>query len=140
MTAIIDASLAIGLLLPDHPRHARAVALVERAESLGYSLRLAPQTAYEAWVVLSRPVSDNGYGITPAALRKTLRSLRSVYPLLPDPADLVDRWLDLCGQYDVKGKPAHDARLAAWAMAHEVRAILTLNPGDFPRYGLTVLS
>jgi predicted nucleic acid-binding protein len=36
------------------------------------------------------------------------------------------------------GKPAHDARIAAIMLAHNVTNILTLNPDDFSRYqGIT---
>lgn len=138
MRAVLDANVLVGLFLEDGPRSDDARDLLDR-HPLADKV-LAPQTVYEAYVVLSRPRSDNGYGFRGRDVREKLRIFSSQVPILPDTSDLVDRWLDLCETHDVKGKPAHDARLAAWANAHGVTAILTLNPGDFARYGLTVLA
>jgi len=54
--------------------------------------------------------------------------------LLPEPPDIAERWLQLVRQYEVKGKEVHDARLVAFAVAHRIGDILTLNPDDFTRY------
>ena len=138
MTALIDANVLVGLLLADTAREAESVALLRRHPGLRHVL--APQSCYEAYVVLTRPASANGLDVSPSEAEDRVRRLSSVTEVLPDPSDLLVRWLDLCKRHAVQGKSAHDARLAAWAHAHGVRAILTLNPGDFVRYGLVVLS
>jgi hypothetical protein len=37
--------------------------------------------------------------------------------------------------HSVSGKPAHDARLVAFMDGHGIRQLVTLNAGDFTRYG-----
>ena len=37
-------------------------------------------------------------------------------------------------EYRVSGKNAHDARLVAAMVVHEIESILTFNTGDFLRY------
>ena len=52
------------------------------------------------------------------------------------------RWRRLVTARGVSGKPAHDARLAAAALAAGVGAVLTFNGKDFRRFapdGLTAL-
>jgi hypothetical protein len=40
----------------------------------------------------------------------------------------------LVRNYDIKGKPAHDARLVAAMLRHDVTDLVTFNAGDFARY------
>jgi len=58
----------------------------------------------------------------------------AAFVLLPDPAGLMERWLHLCERREVRGRQAHDARLAAWMIEHGMKDLLTLNPGDFTRF------
>lgn len=94
---------------------------------------------YEAWVVMTRPSSLNGFGWLPSKAHAILAGVRSQFLFVPDPLNLVDEWLALCLQHNVSGNPAHDARLAAYAIAVGADGVLTLNPGDFRRFGITVL-
>ena len=106
----------------------------------GLELCICSQTIYELWVVGTRPGSSNGLGLPTERVHTYLRELREVMTWLVDPIDLCQQLVDLCRLHDVKGRPAHDARLAMLAIAHGIDTIITLNPGDFKRYGLNVIS
>lgn len=88
----------------------------------------------EFWVVTTRPQAVNGLGLSTADADAERRRLESLFPLLPDPPDLYARWVGLVNQFGVSGKPAHDARIVAAMLAHELTHILTFNGGDFRRY------
>ena len=60
--------------------------------------------------------------------------LRRAFQVLPDPEDLLDRWLNICKLYSILGKPAHDARLIAVAEANGISQLVTLNGGHFQRF------
>jgi hypothetical protein len=60
-----------------------------------------------------------------------IASLRARFPLLDEGPAVFEKWLDLVAGTEICGKRAHDARLAAVALANGVSAILTLNVGDF---------
>jgi len=105
-----------------------------RLSDAGAEFCIAPQTIYEFWTVATRPVDRNGLGRDPADARRDIESIRKAYTLLMDPPYLLDRWLDLCSNYGIRGKPSHDARLVVFMFAHEIRRLLTLNPGDFARF------
>jgi predicted nucleic acid-binding protein len=94
----------------------------------------ANQSLFEFWVVATRPLEVNGLGMGAHQARGEVLGILNAFSLLPDPADLLERWLDLCVRHSVCGRPAHDARLVAVMLAHGITHLLTLNPGDFARY------
>lgn len=112
--------------------------LCERAiqESLqhGAALYLATQVIIGYWAVSTRPMEANGLGRSTELTYVDCMDYLRLMSLLPEPPDIAEQWLQLVRQYDVKGKEVHDARLVAFAVAHQIRDILTLNPDDFSRY------
>ncbi len=59
--------------------------------------------------------------------------------MLPDNESIYTHWKNLVLQ-GVNGKRAHDARIAASALAHNVDAIATLNVQDFKDFGIYLIS
>lgn len=107
---------------------------LENLSLSGSRLCLATQSLYEFWSVVTRPVSSNGFDLAPTDAREAILNFRRDYFVLPEPLDLIDRWLALCTRYAVLGRPSHDARLVAVADAHGIERILTLNSGHFARF------
>jgi predicted nucleic acid-binding protein len=138
------ALLDTGIVLRDSNTQDAQHSLVTRSIGIllssGWELCIVPQCIYEFWSVATRPAAVNGLGFAPPDARGRSESLLAAFTLLPDPPDLVHRWLELCERYGVSGRQAHDARLVAAMLAHGVTHILTLNGADFRRYAeLTVL-
>ena len=96
---------------------------------------MTPQVLIEFWVVATRPLDANGFGWEPAAAGKALKGFLSIFPLLPDEPQLLDRWLTLVTTFGVRGKRAHDIRLVAIMAIHGVSHILTFNTADFANIG-----
>jgi hypothetical protein len=94
-----------------------------------------PASAYEFWVVATRPLHENGLGFTTGACGVELGEIESLFPIQLDVPDAFARWKQLVATHDVKGKPAHDARLVAAMEIHSIDSILTFNKSDFVRYG-----
>ncbi len=138
MRCLVDTSVLVRVVDPSSPLHERVRDFLDTL-SQDHELLVAPQCLYELWVVVSRPLASNGLGQTSGETDRIPGGILRFARLLPDPGDLVDRWRRVCLQHSVIGKPAHDARLAAFALAHSINAIVTLNEGDFKRFGLTVL-
>jgi predicted nucleic acid-binding protein len=95
---------------------------------------VSPQTLYEFYAVVSRPMEVNGLGLAPDTADQLVTELRAQFDFRPDPPDLVDHWQHLVSQHRISGKPAHDARQAAWLLAHGLQHIYTLNVRDFARF------
>src|SRR5688500_16149735 len=76
-------------------------------------LCVTAQTLFEFWSVATRPKTANGFDLSPAIAFQEITKLRSAYRLLDEKSDTVDRWLQLCVDLEVRGRPSHDARIVA---------------------------
>jgi len=128
---LLDTNILRAYMNHEDSLHLSVVNRIVALRAAGYELLIAPQCLYELWVVLTRPVEANGLGKSPEEADEVCSELREDFTLLPDPNDLVDEWQSLCRAYSIRGRRAHDARLVAWMVKHQVNAILTLNPEDF---------
>jgi hypothetical protein len=63
-----------------------------------------------------------------------LRLVERLFPLLPDMPTVYPEWRQLVVNFEVIGVQAHDARLVAAMIAHDVTHLLTFNTSDFSRY------
>jgi predicted nucleic acid-binding protein len=137
---LLDTNILLRNALQDDPRHQEVRQAVLRLTGQGAELHFGTQNAVEFWVVVTRPVAVNGIGLPADRAGQEVAGLFGPFTLLPDPPDLVTRWLELCTRYRVLGRQAHDTRLVALMLAHQVTYILTLNAADFARYTeITVL-
>lgn len=141
MTYVVDTNVLLRTLEPAHPMYmpaSRSIALLIRQ---GETLCMLPQSIYECWVVATRPLAQNGLGLTGAQTHNEIDVFKTYLSLLPDIPAIFPLWEQLVLQYAVMGKPAHDARIVAAMQAHNVTCLLTFNKRDFIRYaGITVLT
>lgn len=134
MAILVDASVLLRLCDANDGRYEECRRVLEPETATRHDLRLCAQAIIEYWVVATRPIAQNGYDLSPVEAGYDVAEFRTFLPNLPEPPDMSDRWLRLVTRHSVKGKPSHDARLAALMEAHDVRQLLTLNPRDFARY------
>lgn len=140
MSTLLDTNILSRAAQPGHAMHQLAVDAVAELRHQGETLCLVPQNLYEFWVVCTRPAAQNGLGMSPAEAQAELSRLKALFTLLDETSAIFPQWEQLVAQYQVCGKNAHDARLAAAMMVHGLSRILTFNVGDFQRYPtLTVL-
>jgi hypothetical protein len=85
-------------------------------------------------VVCTRPVAQNGLGLTPERAHQEIVQVRTLFGLLPETSNVYATWEMLVAKYGVAGKPAHDARLVALMLEHRVDRIMTFNDADMNRY------
>ncbi len=135
MTRILaDTNVFLRLAQPDHPDGKVAFQALRLLGEAGYAISLTPQSCYEYYVVATRPVDRNGLGMTPADAVEDIEILIRRFRLLRDERGIFDAWVELVERHAVRGKPAHDARLAAAALRHGITCLLTFNSSDFKRY------
>jgi len=85
-------------------------------------------------VVATRPRAVNGLGLTVDEAITRLHEIEETFLLLPEPPDIAKAWADVVREHRVLGKQAHDARLVALMLSHDISQLLTLNVSDFARY------
>jgi predicted nucleic acid-binding protein len=131
---LIDTSPLLRTLQVRHPQYETAARALETLSNRGRHLHIVPQNLFELWVVATRPVSQNGLGLSIMEATSELMRLKSLFPLLPDTPAIYPVWESLVIQYQVSGKPAHDARLVAAMRVHGLTTILTFDKTGFSRY------
>lgn len=114
--------------------HIQCIEAVEYLAEASYILYVCAQVMIESYVVASRSIENNGLGLTVAETRQFLNDIVESFPCLPEPSDIGRQWYSLMMKYTVIGKQAHDARIVALMLTHNITHILTLNPADFARY------
>jgi predicted nucleic acid-binding protein len=131
---LIDTSTLLRTLQPSHPQRETVRVAIKALTARGRELHIVPQNLFELWVVATRPVAQNGLGLSITEATSELMRLKSMFPLLPDTPAIYPVWENLVIQYQVSGKPAHDARLVAAMLVHGLTTILTFDKTGFSRY------
>jgi predicted nucleic acid-binding protein len=117
-----------------HPQFETAIRALEILPAQGRDLHIVPRNLIELWVVATRPVEQNGLGMTPTAAAVEVARLKSMFVLLPDTSAIYPVWERLVTLHRVSGKPAHDARLVAAMQVHGLTAVLTFDRSGFTRF------
>jgi len=138
---LIDTNILIRVAYEGDSRHEKCAAAIDTLTENKESLYVCAQVLAEFWVVLTRPSAVNGCGLQFEEAATALADARASFKCLTEPPDMADRWQAVVRENQVMGKQAHDARLVALMLAHNVTRILTLNPSDFARYqGITAVT
>lgn len=135
-TYLLDTNILVRLSNQDDPQHLASRRAIQKLKRDGARLCLMYQVMIEFWVVATRPVAQNGLGWMPQHARQSIDELQEVFELLGDPTDLFRNWLDLVTRVPVRGKRAHDARIAAFAQCGKIDYVLTFNRSDFDGLGI----
>jgi predicted nucleic acid-binding protein len=132
---LVDTNVVLRLIQPGHPHRDPALdAMALLAARDGETFAVAPQTLYEMYVVCTRPVAQNGLGLTPGQAHGEIVQARALFQLLPETDTVYAAWEGLVVKYGVAGKPAHDARLIALMIVSGLRSVLTFNDAHLTRY------
>ncbi len=81
MNTLLDTNILTRSLYKTDPLHQPAMEAVDNLRRQGDQLCLVPQNFYEFWVVCTRPIAQNGLGMTPAEVE--LPPLGFQAPLAP---------------------------------------------------------
>jgi len=107
----------------------------------GETVCVLAQSLYEFWVIATRPLEANGFGMSATEAQIRLAEFEARLTLKTDRPEIYAEWKQLVTQHSVMGKPAHDARIAAAMKVHGITHLLTFNVGDFKRFQqITVVS
>jgi predicted nucleic acid-binding protein len=134
MNVQLDTNILTRLAQPSHRLHATALAAVRGIRSAGHGIAIVPQNLFEFWVVATRPIAENGLGLSVPEAKVELDKLKRAFVLLLDTPTLLGEWERLTVVHNCRGKPADDARIIAAMNVHLLTHLLTFNVGDFSRY------
>ena len=133
MKILVDTNVLLRLGDKRHAMHGEALAAIGWLDANGYECVIVPQVLYEYWVVATRPLQNNGLGMSVSEADAATSQSVEFFRLLLDERGIFTYWRDLVATNDVKGKNAHDARLVAAMQRHGVTDLLSFNKSDFTR-------
>ncbi len=140
MNILLDANILLRLADPSSAAHAVAATSVSALRTQGEALHIVPQCIYEFWAVATRPIANNGLGLSAAECLQEVANVKAAFPLLNDKPILFTEWEAIVSVFACQGKAAHDARYVAAMRTHGLTHLLTFNVSDFTRYsGITLL-
>lgn len=107
----VDTSVLIRTLQPHNPLYTIAVRAIRLLPERGRRLHIASQNLIELWAVATRPLGENGLGMSAAQSTVELERIKSMFTFLPETAAIYPAREALVRRFEVRGKPSHDARL-----------------------------
>ena len=134
MKWLVDTNVLLRSAQPSHPMYGDVTRSVSNLATRRDELHVIAQNLIEFWAVATRPIIDNGLGVTVIQAEQELTRLKSLLTVLPDTADILLEWEQLVVKHEVLGKQAHDARLVAAMRVHNLTHLLTFNDRDFKRF------
>ncbi len=138
MRFLLDTNVLLRYCDVDSSEHSLCVDAVRNAVACGNEISVCAQVLIEHWAVATRPLSSNGLGLEPSQADMQIAFALNAFYCVAEPPDMADRWREVARAHAVRGKQAHDARIAALMLARGITHILTLNSSDFTRYdGIT---
>ena len=121
---LVDANILLRSAQPTHAHYATAKA-VKTARLRGYIPCIVPQVIYEYWVVATRPIGENGLGLTTAEADDDIAQIIQQFHLFRDERAILDRWQRLVVEHGAHGKTAHDASLVAAMNRYGITHLVT---------------
>jgi predicted nucleic acid-binding protein len=135
MAYLLDSGILLRLIDKRDSLHSLIEDAVDKLIIRQETLLVTTQNLAELWNVATRPIANNGLGLSTADVKYLYEE--TVVPICSVVAEGENthvEFLRLLSQYRVVGKQVHDARLVAMMLAWQIENILTLNDRDFRRY------
>lgn len=139
MSYMVDSNILLRTIQPGHAMYPEATRAVGNLLQQSEVIHVLPQNLYELWVVATRPVANNGLGLSVQDATREISSIESHFTFLPDTPAIYPVWKSLVTQHSVSGRPAHDARIVAAMQVHGISHILTFNKDDFKCFPLVTV-
>ncbi len=144
MAYLFDSGILLRLVDTKDVQHSLVRSAVRSIGNQGEYVFIATQNVAEFCNVATRPVANNGLGLSPAETLTLLkRDIEPICEVLAERETLYPELKRLIATYNVSGKQVHDARLVAMMLVWQIENILTLNDRDFRRYeaeGITIVT
>jgi predicted nucleic acid-binding protein len=128
---VVDTNVLLAATAPYRSLHRQALTVLNSWPNLGWRLCASGQILREYLVVATRPLGGNGLGLATRDALTNVVALADRMRLLDEDGQVSVRLRDLVSETGCTGARIHDANVAATALAHGVRRIVTANVADF---------
>ena len=135
---LVDTNVLLDASSPRRPLHQPAYSLFEIAPARGWQLFSCGQIFREYLVVATRPLENNGLGLSAIEAVSNISAFSSRLQFLEETKDVSRSLRRLVSSYSCHGKMIHDANLVALAASYQLQGLVTANINDFKRFEFTV--
>jgi predicted nucleic acid-binding protein len=134
MTHLIDTCILVRLANAADPMLPVATNAIVELHRRGETLFLTPQVIVEFRNVATRPVTQNGLGLSATGTDAICAAFELKFPMLPETPEIYLAWKGMVSSMGIIGKQVHDVRLVAVCHVHAIAGVLTFNVGHFHRF------
>ena len=121
--------------------HSEALNLLAGTINLEKRLATSGQVVREYLVVATRPIANNGLGLSAADAEANVNEFLRRLELYDETEAVSQRLRQLVTTHDLHGKRLHDANIVATMAVHGVCTLLTQNGADFaPFNDITIVA
>ncbi len=139
MAYLLDTNCMWRRFIVSDPDHTKVRAKIDTLLRQGETLYITAQNMVEYQALATRSTTANGLGLSGTDANREAQTIESLFPLLPENADIYTEWRKLMNGYVVQGRQVYDARLVAVMRVYGITHILTMNRSDFQRFtGITI--
>ncbi len=131
---LLDTNILLRMSKGDDPHHQMISGALRALVARGSRLCFTSQTLGEFWNASTRPLGQNGLGLSVDETDRVARAIERGFDFLPDSRDVHDRWRRLLVEHKVTGVQVHDARLVAVMKTNGIAKIVTFNVQDIARF------
>jgi len=131
---LADTNILLRSVQTIHPSYGVVSRAVDILLARKDELFIIAQNLIEFWAVATRPIANNGLGLTIDRAAQELTKFKVLFVILPDTADILPEWEHLVVKHQVFGRQVYDTRLVAAMIVHDVTHLLTFNTTDFKRF------
>lgn len=133
--SVLDTNVVVYAHDQESSFHEPAKQLLRTADAPDAGLCVAPQILAEFFAVVTSPKRVT-QPRSPAEALGAIEQLlqRPGITLLPTPADIVKRWIDLARRFPVTRQHIFDVQIVATMLGNGVRRLYTFNRADFERF------
>lgn len=130
----VDTNILLAATDTDWSAHSRSRVFLTLGLSGKLRLFACGQIFREYLVVATRPLENNGLGLTPQKAIENIESFHQCLQLLEENDATTRRLESLVAKNSIKGKRIHDANLVSIMIENGLSEIITLNPKDFTAF------
>ena len=135
---LLDTNILLAATDEGRAEHGRALIALNEWPAAGTALYTSGQSLREYFCVATRAVRSNGLGLAQADAVANVKVLRARLRFLDETDKVAERLVELLSGPACEGKQVHDANVVATAIVHGIGTIVTMNHGDFVRFGNVV--
>jgi predicted nucleic acid-binding protein len=132
---MLDTNILLTATDEDRTGHDQVLDVINGWPAQGTTLYTSGQIIREYLGVATCPATHNGLGLTVSDALDNARAFRSRMLFLGEDAKVANRLAELLEETKSSGKQVHDANVVATMLVHGVDTVVTLNTGDFARFG-----